>query len=168
MWVLNRNVQKMGWNYWFGVCFLRLLFLCYGLLVSLLGLHKSLKVFKSSELTRLKTVLLAQNLWKLNSFIMVIDVVFILTICSYWYQIRHDIEEARTRNATATLNMLLKNYDKRLRPKFGGKPSNFIFLYGRAVYLFYVPKLHTPLNNNGFPHWWSMVKTNVTCTQRHM
>jgi len=34
----------------------------------------------------------------------------------------HAIEEARTRNATATLNMLLKNYDKRLRPKFGGRP----------------------------------------------
>ncbi|XP_020607286.1 gamma-aminobutyric acid receptor subunit beta-3-like [Orbicella faveolata] len=34
----------------------------------------------------------------------------------------HATEEARTRNATATLNMLLKNYDKRLRPKFGGRP----------------------------------------------
>lgn len=64
---------------------------------------------------------------------------FILTICRYSYQIRHAIEEARTRNATATLNMLLKNYDKRLRPKFGGKLSN---------YPFYVPKLRTPLNNN--------------------
>lgn len=65
--------------------------------------------------------MLAQNLWKLNSFIVVVDVVFILTICSYWYQIRHEIEEARTRNATSTLNLLMKNYDKRLRPKFGGK-----------------------------------------------
>jgi len=84
-------------------------------------------------------------------FFMVLDMTFILTICLYSYQIRHAIEEARTRNATATLNMLLKNYDKRLRPKFGGKLSNCIFCNGRVVYPFYVPKLRNPLNNNDLP-----------------
>ena len=47
--------------------------------------------------------------------------------------------------------MLLKNYDKRVRPKFGGKLSNCIFCNGRVVYPFYVPKLRTPLNNYDLP-----------------
>ena len=79
---------------------------------------------------------------------MVVDVIFILTICFSWCHIRHATEEERTKNATATLNMLLQNYDKRLRPKFGGKPSNFIFSNGWAIDLYFqVSKLHTPMNN---------------------
>ncbi|XP_068754076.1 gamma-aminobutyric acid receptor subunit beta-3-like isoform X2 [Montipora capricornis] len=31
-------------------------------------------------------------------------------------------EEEKTRNATAILNLLLRDYDNRLRPKFGGRP----------------------------------------------
>ena len=81
--------------------------------------------------------MLARNLWKLNSFIMVEDVISILTICSHCYQIRHATEEARTRNATATLNMLLKNYDKRLRPKFGGKPSNLYFIFKDGWFIYF-------------------------------
>ena len=73
------------------------------------------------------------------------NVIVILTICSYWGQIRHAAEEARTKNATATLNTLLKNYDKRLRPKFGGKPSNLLMMGDLSI--FHVLKLHTPLNN---------------------
>ncbi|KAL9969855.1 hypothetical protein ACROYT_G022123 [Oculina patagonica] len=42
----------------------------------------------------------------------------------------HAIEDARTRNATDTLNLLLTNYDKRLRPKFGGRPVTvYVDLY---------------------------------------
>ncbi|KAJ7331583.1 Gamma-aminobutyric acid receptor subunit beta-2 [Desmophyllum pertusum] len=42
----------------------------------------------------------------------------------------HALEEARTLNATNTLDLLLKNYDKRLRPKFGGRPVTvYVDLY---------------------------------------
>lgn len=34
---------------------------------------------------------------------------------------RHAYEQEKTRNATAILNVLLRDYDNRLRPRFGGK-----------------------------------------------
>ncbi|XP_029205557.1 gamma-aminobutyric acid receptor subunit beta-3-like isoform X1 [Acropora millepora] len=34
----------------------------------------------------------------------------------------HAYEQEKTRNATAILNVLLRDYDNRLRPRFGGKP----------------------------------------------
>ena len=46
--------------------------------------------------------------------------------CYYFVHPSHDLEEERTNNATKTLNLLLTNYDKRLRPKFGG---NYVHYY---------------------------------------
>ncbi|XP_022809881.1 gamma-aminobutyric acid receptor subunit beta-3-like [Stylophora pistillata] len=42
----------------------------------------------------------------------------------------HDLETKRTANATKTLDLLFKSYDKRLRPKFGGRPVTvYVDLY---------------------------------------
>ncbi|RMX38126.1 hypothetical protein pdam_00003074, partial [Pocillopora damicornis] len=42
----------------------------------------------------------------------------------------HDLETERTANATNTLNLLLNSHDKRLRPKFGGRPVTvYVDLY---------------------------------------
>ena len=126
VWKLNRNVYKFKLLIWHLLLsyVLGCLFLC---LVFYPKVKKCLKAV-SLQGWRLMYIFSVVST-KFVEFIcyVCIDVIFILTICSYWYQIRHAAEEARTKNATATLNMLLKNYDKRLRPKFGGKPSNFIF-----------------------------------------
>lgn len=46
---------------------------------------------------------------------------------------RHALEEEKTRNATGTLNLLLQNYDSRLRPKFGGKQRDQSSLGARCI-----------------------------------
>lgn len=47
---------------------------------------------------------------------------FFLIQYVYWCS-RNALEVERTKNATATLDSLLENYDNRLRPKFGGNQS---------------------------------------------
>lgn len=84
-------------------------------------------------------------------FVMSLNNVFVYDWLFLRSQSSHAVEDARTRNATDTLNLLLTNYDKRLRPKFGGKPNNFYLFVRLAVHPLHAPTSDTRYRRN-FPH----------------